>query len=172
MLPPLLVQLLLIRHNPDPDVGYELATTRFQICMAFLKQLGDIYWHASFYYEFLELAASSSQPTSHLAEDSRKTVSKQTTGHRSSRRPQQRRQEAPLDLATEDHGQEALAVSVTSPDAFSDPSIEAANGDALGGNVMDTEGLALGENNGLFEDWLGDHWLDEHELFRTMFPSA
>jgi hypothetical protein len=34
--------------------------------MALLEQLGDIYWHASFYHDFFKLAASHSQePTTH-----------------------------------------------------------------------------------------------------------
>ncbi len=33
--------------------------------MAFLEQLGDIYWHANFYYQFFELAASGAQPPAH-----------------------------------------------------------------------------------------------------------
>jgi hypothetical protein len=35
----------------------------FSRCIVFLKQLGEIYWHASFYNEFFELAGSQSQTT-------------------------------------------------------------------------------------------------------------
>lgn len=174
MLPPLLIQLFLIRHTPDPDLGYEMAVTRFQTCMEFLKQLGDIYWHASFYHDFLELAASSSQPASQVTTDTTNALGGQRAGHSSNRRPQKRDQEAP-GMATEDPEvtgqQEALGASTASPVACLDPSIEAPNVDIFSGHVMDTEGTVFGDHR-IFENWLGDHWLEEHELFRTMFPSA
>lgn len=37
------------------------AAENFEKCIVFLKQLGEIYWHAGFYNEFFELAASCSQ---------------------------------------------------------------------------------------------------------------
>lgn len=62
ILPPLIVHLLMMRANDSS--GKQRDADRFDECMSFLQQLSEIYWHASFYHEFFELAASNSQTTS------------------------------------------------------------------------------------------------------------
>lgn len=62
ILPPLIVHLLMMRANDSS--GKQHGAGRFDECMSFLQQLSEIYWHASFYHEFFELAASNSQAKS------------------------------------------------------------------------------------------------------------
>lgn len=38
----------------------------YQTCMSFLKQLGEVYWHARFYHDLFKLAASHIGATPHL----------------------------------------------------------------------------------------------------------
>ncbi|KAH8817384.1 fungal-specific transcription factor domain-containing protein [Xylogone sp. PMI_703] len=57
VLPPLIIHLLEIRSSRNPTVT-TLFTNQYNLCMIFLRELGDVYWHASFYYDFFELAAS------------------------------------------------------------------------------------------------------------------
>lgn len=56
-----------MRSSPDPS-SRQPQIDRFSKCMVLLEQLGDIYWHASFYHDFFKLAASHSQePTTHAS---------------------------------------------------------------------------------------------------------
>jgi hypothetical protein len=57
VLPPLIIHLLGIRASTSAPVK-QLHTHRYNMCMMFLEQLGDIYWHASIYHDFFELALS------------------------------------------------------------------------------------------------------------------
>ncbi|KAL1968256.1 hypothetical protein VTN77DRAFT_2091 [Rasamsonia byssochlamydoides] len=57
VLPPLIIHLLGIRGSSSPSLK-QLHTNRYNMCMMFLEQLGDIYWHASIYHDFFELALS------------------------------------------------------------------------------------------------------------------
>ncbi|KAK6446701.1 hypothetical protein FP744_10002951 [Trichoderma asperellum] len=67
ILPPLIVHLLMMRSSPDQS-SRQPYIDRFNKCMVLLEQLGDIYWHASFYHDFFTLAASHSQgPTTHAS---------------------------------------------------------------------------------------------------------
>ncbi|PON24374.1 cutinase transcription factor 1 beta [Trichoderma gamsii] len=67
ILPPLIVHLLMMRSSPDSS-SRQPHIDRFSKCMVLLEQLGDIYWHASFYHDFFKLAASQSQePTAHAS---------------------------------------------------------------------------------------------------------
>ncbi|KAM0470414.1 hypothetical protein ACHAPX_009944 [Trichoderma viride] len=67
ILPPLIVHLLMMRSSTDPS-SRQPHIDRFNKCMVLLEQLGDIYWHASFYHDFFKLAASHSQePTTHAS---------------------------------------------------------------------------------------------------------
>ncbi|OAL34069.1 hypothetical protein AYO20_06717 [Fonsecaea nubica] len=56
-LAPLIVHVLGIRSS-RPEERLQVHKNRFELCMIFLRQLRDIYWHAIFYCEFFELAAS------------------------------------------------------------------------------------------------------------------
>jgi hypothetical protein len=60
ILPPLIVHLLMMRASRD-NLGKYPAAENFDKCIVFLKQLSEIYWHASFYNKFFESAASCSQ---------------------------------------------------------------------------------------------------------------
>lgn len=68
--------------------------------------------------------------------------------------------------------EEALAASLTSPDALSDPFTAIPGWDLSDGNVTGTEGLDLGDSTRSYGDWLSGDWLYGHDIFRTMFPSA
>jgi hypothetical protein len=57
VLPPLIVHLLEIRASPSRS-SKALHTDQYNSCMVYLRELGKIYWHASFYCDFFELAAS------------------------------------------------------------------------------------------------------------------
>lgn len=57
ILPPLIVHLLEIRNTPSRDTK-ALHTNQYNLCMTYLRELGKIYWHASFYCDFFDLAAS------------------------------------------------------------------------------------------------------------------
>ncbi|KFZ04035.1 hypothetical protein V502_10464 [Pseudogymnoascus sp. VKM F-4520 (FW-2644)] len=63
VLPPLIVHLLERRASPTPELK-QANSNRFDLCMIFLRQLREVYWHASFYCEFFELAASIDTPSS------------------------------------------------------------------------------------------------------------
>ncbi|OAA66893.1 Transcription factor [Niveomyces insectorum RCEF 264] len=54
----LIVQILAMRYAADVD-SYELEKKRFKICIDVLEQLGQTYWHAQFYHDIFQLAASS-----------------------------------------------------------------------------------------------------------------
>ncbi|KAJ9615918.1 hypothetical protein H2200_001995 [Cladophialophora chaetospira] len=56
-LAPLIVHVLGIRSSKSAE-RLQVHKNRFELCMIFLRQLKDIYWHAIFYCEFFELAAS------------------------------------------------------------------------------------------------------------------
>ncbi|OAP63166.1 hypothetical protein AYL99_02393 [Fonsecaea erecta] len=56
-LAPLIVHVLGIRSSRSEE-RLQVHKNRFELCMIFLRQLRDIYWHAIFYCEFFELAAS------------------------------------------------------------------------------------------------------------------
>jgi len=63
VLPPIIVHLLELRISPTPELK-QGNSNRFDLCMIFLRQLREVYWHASFYCEFFELAASIDTPSS------------------------------------------------------------------------------------------------------------
>ncbi|OBT39591.1 hypothetical protein VE00_10555 [Pseudogymnoascus sp. WSF 3629] len=63
VLPPLIVHLLERRASLTPELK-QANSNRFDLCMIFLRQLREVYWHASFYCEFFELAASIDTPSS------------------------------------------------------------------------------------------------------------
>jgi hypothetical protein len=63
VLPPIIVHLLELRISPTPELK-QGHSNRFDLCMIFLRQLREVYWHASFYCEFFELAASIDTPSS------------------------------------------------------------------------------------------------------------
>jgi hypothetical protein len=57
VIPVLIVHLMNIRASTliaEKNLHYN----RFKMCMMFLHELGDIYWHASFYHDFFQLAAT------------------------------------------------------------------------------------------------------------------
>lgn len=56
-LAPLIVHVLGIRSSKSTE-RIQVHKNRFELCMIFLRQLKDTYWHAIFYCEFFELAAS------------------------------------------------------------------------------------------------------------------
>lgn len=62
VLSPLIVHVLGMRSSRNPEVK-QLHRNRYDLCMIFLRQLRDIYWHASFYCKFFELAASLDKST-------------------------------------------------------------------------------------------------------------
>lgn len=68
-LAPLIVHVLGIRSAPSEE-RLQVHRNRFDLCMIFLRQLRDIYWHAIFYCEFFELAASinESRLVTHMSE--------------------------------------------------------------------------------------------------------
>lgn len=51
------MHLLEIRNTPSRDTK-ALHTSQYNLCMTYLRELGKIYWHASFYCDFFDLAAS------------------------------------------------------------------------------------------------------------------
>lgn len=63
VIPPLMAHLLELRASPTSELR-QANTNRFELCMMFLRQLREVYWHASFYCEFFELAASIDTPSS------------------------------------------------------------------------------------------------------------
>lgn len=181
MLPPLLVQLLLVRHYPDDVSDYKIAATRFQTCMAFLEQLGKIYWHAGFYYDLLEVAGTSSQSNSLMSDTARKARGGQTP------LPQI---DGGVKIQGSQHAQSAVGSTSdgispetgpapyqpTYPHFPTNATLNTITQIAAGGiqadNAKGMGEMSLGDDGQLFEDWLNDRWMEEHELFRTMFPSA
>jgi hypothetical protein len=63
VIPPLIVHLLELRASLTPELR-QANSNRFELCMIFLRQLREVYWHAGFYCEFFELAASIDTPSS------------------------------------------------------------------------------------------------------------
>lgn len=191
MLPPLIVQLLLMRgsnHGPE----YEVVNGRFLTCMAALKKLGEIYWHASFYYEFFELTASGSQTTS--AANQHATAPEITFGGRTPGKHTNKdlglqscnstrtgsgeavgttgqemvlgTDRAPFHQQHAYHGETSTAtpdLETPSPSSF-----HALSGDTLGldGHTPGDVDF-IGTEAGAFESWL-----DDYGLFQSMFPSA
>lgn len=62
MLPVLIVHLLQMRSSRSHKVR-NLHLNRYNLCMMFLRELGDVYSHAIFYHEFFELASSANNTT-------------------------------------------------------------------------------------------------------------
>ena len=59
-----MVHLLVLRTNDE--LNEPPSTHHFDTCLDFLKQLGEIFWHASFYHQLFASALSNSQPTTAL----------------------------------------------------------------------------------------------------------
>lgn len=177
ILPALIVHLLTMRSLSSSTSDRELASRRFQCSMEFLKSLGDIYWHASFYHEFFELAASTSDTP--LIISNRKLVKSlgkllapkgdimshngNSSGASHCAEPALSSQISPL------NGGGLVQTIMPGPTDQSDlhvPASSTTTGDNPDPMQVDADGLTLLEGEGQFVfDWLDDP-------FYTLFPSA
>lgn len=141
--------------------------------MAFLQQLGDIYWHASFYHEFFELAASpQGQPNSTRDHDPLVAFLSDNLPAKlpSSNRPTEPhvREEGSVVSKVSKAGAANAAHHVASESHLT--VTDAASGAPPTGDTSASEdgnGDFLGYLAGPFEDWLEDLG-----YFHNSFPSA
>lgn len=146
----------------------------FNKCIDFLKQLGEIYWHASFYNEFFELAASPSQNTTETPNGERDPLVTFLNDRMPGRQqlckvlePQNQGRIRKRTLVDNDEiGQSnMLASNEANLPALSSPSIMAEMPDSERIDTGDVTWLDPGAQ--LFEDWLVDLG-----SFHNIFPSA
>ncbi|KAL6872086.1 fungal-specific transcription factor domain-containing protein [Trichoderma novae-zelandiae] len=190
ILPPLIVHLLMMRSAPD-ESSRQPHTDRFNKCMVLLEQLGEIYWHASFYYDFFKLAALHSQDPStyvngqeqdplvaffnHLVPTKQPGGKAADYSQSASRRrtPVGDDQENPIkptptpvgDNGAADHA--SIVTTSAAPDGFSAPVMQPPIPYTLGDD-LELGAVAIPDSNlQLFEDWL-----DEFGYFHNIFPSA
>lgn len=190
ILPPLIVHLLMMRSAPD-ESSRQPHTDRFNKCMVLLEQLGDIYWHASFYYDFFKLAAEHSQgPATYVNGQEQdplvaffndRVPPKQLYGRAADYSQSASRRRTPVGddgeinakpapAPARDSGAAGYASTVTTsdvPEGYLAPSTEPSIPYTLG-NDLELGGVAIPDSNlQLFEDWL-----DEYGYFHNIFPSA
>ncbi|KAK4078430.1 transcriptional regulator family: Fungal Specific TF [Purpureocillium lilacinum] len=172
ILPPLIIHLLCLRFNSQRSIGPS-DTYHYDNCMAFLQQLGDIYWHASFYHEFFELAASpQGQPNSMRDHDPLVAFLSDNLPAKlpSSNRP------------TEPHvREEGSVVSKVSKDRAANAAHHVASEshltvtDAASGAPPTGDTSASEDGNGDFLGYLAgpfEDWLEDLGYFHNSFPSA
>ncbi|KAH0495933.1 hypothetical protein TgHK011_009458 [Trichoderma gracile] len=190
ILPPLIVHLLMMRSAPD-ESSRQPHTDRFNKCMVLLEQLGEIYWHASFYYDFFTLAAEHSQgPATYVngqeqdplvaffndrvppkqlfgkpADFSQSASRRRTPVGDDEDTPAKPMQTPSRDNAVADHA--ATVTTSVAPDGYSAPSTQPSIPYTLGDD-LELAGVPIPDANlQLFEDWL-----DEYGYFHNIFPSA
>lgn len=164
--------------------------------MVLLEQLGEIYWHASFYHDFFKLAASHSQgPTTHVNGQEQDPLVAFFNDHRPTKQPvvkapdlygqntSRRRTPTGEDIENNptkptptltgddsiaDHSSIATTTTATAHTGFLAPVTQAPIPYALGTDDLELGGVAIPDTNlQLFEDWL-----DEFGYFHNIFPSA
>ncbi|KAH0524367.1 hypothetical protein TsFJ059_006891 [Trichoderma semiorbis] len=194
ILPPLIVHLLMMRSSPDP-VSRQPHIDRFNKCMGLLEQLGDIYWHASFYHDFFKLAVLHSQgPAAYTNGKEQDPLVAFLNDHMPVKLPVLRgtelysqnasRRRTPTGDDIEDNPTKPTATpsredgaadlsSITTTTAaaqtgFLAPTTQASVPYELGTDDLGLGAVALPDPNlQLFEDWL-----DEYGYFHNIFPSA
>ncbi|UKZ55674.1 hypothetical protein TrVGV298_009498 [Trichoderma virens] len=194
ILPPLIVHLLMMRSSPDPS-SRQPHIDRFNKCMGLLEQLGDIYWHASFYHDFFKLAVLHSQgPTTYANGQEQDPLVAFLNDHMPVKLPVLRgtdlysqsasRRRTPAGDDIEDNTTKPTAISNQDDSAAGHSSSIATTAGAqagflapttqppipyeLGSNELELGGVAIPDTNlQLFEDWL-----DEYGYFHNIFPSA
>jgi hypothetical protein len=159
--------------------------------MVLLEQLGEIYWHASFYYDFFKLAAEHSQGPATYANGQEqdplvaffndRVPPKQLFGkavdfgHSASRRrtpvgDDEDTPAKPMQIPSRDSVATEHAPMVTASvahDGYLAPSTQPSIPYTLG-EALELGAVAMPDSNlQLFEDWL-----DDYGYFHTIFPSA
>lgn len=142
--------------------------------MKFLKELGQIYWHASFYHDVLELATSGSQmPISADHKRTRPSTDSQRTGTTAVQVREQSGAENSSKVSgdrihTLENAIYSLPLAIhdasTTSYVFNQPIVH----DHSATSGAQTEvGTEFDADNDFFE-----HWLDDPGFFTSMFPSA
>lgn len=182
-----------MRASRDHPGRNPAAEKNFDKCIVFLKQLGEIYWHASFYNEFFELAAS----CSHNAAATPNGVRDPLVAFLNERMPGRQqfgkalepqsqsasRRRTPVDVeedeeqvnqterrpASKKNGQgDMLASNEAGLPVLSDPLTQTVVAQMPDSQRPDTGDVPLLDPGGqLFEDWL-----DDLGYFHNIFPSA
>lgn len=185
----------MMRSCPD-QLSRQPHTDRFNKCMMLLEQLGEIYWHASFYHDFFKLAALHSQrstanthgqeqdplvaffndhmptkqPIGKAPPDfSSQSVSRRRTptGDGMESNPS-RRAATPNRDNTADQLSMPTTTSAAAHAGFLAPTSQTPAPFALGSDDLDLGDVVISDTNlQLFEDWL-----DEFGYFHNIFPSA
>lgn len=186
ILPPLIISLMGMRYAQSSQ-DYRISMAHYQTCMKFLKQLGEIYWHASFYYDLFKLAASHISATPHpqdagVSENLHERLSSATVF--SDNNPQGQFETTGCDLALEDAFNRPGSpmdyfVNARSPvPSFEsngnsakpvfDPVLSLESIEAFDSGHVDDGGLNL---EGVDIQALTE-WLDQDGIFQSFFPSA
>ncbi|RFU75565.1 cutinase transcription factor 1 beta [Trichoderma arundinaceum] len=189
ILPPLIVHLLMMRSSPNQS-SRQPHIDRFNKCMVLLEQLGDIYWHASFYHDFFKLAASHSQgPTTYANRQDQDPLVAFFNDHMPTKQPVSKAQELYRRTPTRDeiegnplnptgtpsrenniadHSSMGITATTSAAHAGYLAPAQTPIAYALGSDDLELEGVAIPDTNlQLFEDWL-----DEFGYFHNIFPSA
>lgn len=184
----------MMRSSPDP-VSRQPHIDRFNKCMGLLEQLGDIYWHASFYHDFFKLAVLHSQgPAAYTNGKEQDPLVAFLNDHMPVKLPVLRgtelysqnvsRRRTPIgdDIednpikptvtpSQEDGAADLSSIATTTAAAqtgFLAPTTQASVPYELGTDDLGLGAVALPDPNlQLFEDWL-----DEYGYFHNIFPSA
>ncbi|KAI7971102.1 hypothetical protein EIK77_007218 [Talaromyces pinophilus] len=188
VLPPLIINLMGVRYAQSSQ-DYRISMAHYQTCMKFLKQLGEVYWHASFYHDLFKLAASHISATPHpqdagVSENLREKLSSATVF--SDNNPQCQFETPGCDLALED---DAFNRRPRSPvDYFVSARSPAPIFESNGNSVMPVFETAFNlESIETFDPGHVDdgglnlrgvdiqaltEWLNQDGIFQSFFPSA
>ncbi|KAK1674954.1 fungal-specific transcription factor domain-containing protein [Colletotrichum godetiae] len=178
-LPPLVVQIALQRFCEDPT-SIELAKRGAEVCMSFLKRLGLVYWHASFYHGFFrKIASDESLPPSQMSSDEPQRTVTSTLARelRSKKRTvieNTDRRHSPFATAAEAYGMNKPQDSLQHRDDHSALSSESHQSRPVKDSTWEYHILAhqdVYSVEGPRQRALDD-WLDDCLLINSLFPSA
>lgn len=192
MLPVLIIHLLEMRASSSAD-SRKLHLNRYNLCMMFLQELGDIYWHASFYHEFFELAASANNRVTPAVNPVRDPLIEFLENRSSTRRGYGQVATAPQSLGNSNFPSTGQIISHSSsnlntngvPEVLNDtfplnpsrPNGESQESAELGHDsgqalpqVESISNFTFDQTNNL--DVRFEEWLVGYDQFQNIFPSA
>ena len=180
ILPPLVIHLQTLRPSYH-TLNDSRSRSHFQTCMKFLHQLGEVYWHADFYHDFFEIAASSSLAGPAQGTASVDQVPPVSSSSRQTQMMGQLQGEDKPKIGTKrkrktgpiDHN--AFLTSTPSDLTSMDP-LPPSNLDELS-PAQDQRSCLQGPpsvSREFFEqnDEIFTNWLDDYAFFQNLFPSA
>ncbi|CAG9990058.1 unnamed protein product [Clonostachys byssicola] len=165
ILPPIAIHLQGLRLKGE-DCEKRQSKIHFQTCMQFLKRLGEVYWHANFYHDIFELAAST--PLSRVVTGAKNPI--QATGRRSQfgERLLTDRNEMGRDNSDSHAG---LSTLTTNEIEFALSTESAMSSTFFGYNGDDLQDVnAVFGDESLVDGDLLNSWFDDNLFLQNIFP--